>query len=309
VILAGCASNDHAVTATPRRVPAGAAAIVGAVPVTLSSLDHWLAIAAHDPTTSGSPGRIGPRAVQRTVTFLVRAQWLLQESQREGISATISHKLAAEVRRQAGMTRSDAVFQARLDMIAEALQRRHGAVSVSPAHIRRYYIAHRSQFASPALRDTKMIVTGNRASALQAKAALAAGESWAAVAKRWSIDSSALNGAAFTVVEGVQSEALVHAVFSARPAQITGPVRAILAARPTTSDYYVFMVTGARSASTEPLAKVSEQIRQTLTEQERQRTIASFVSQYESRWRAHTLCAPAYLVPQCSNYQAPSAAR
>jgi hypothetical protein len=39
-----------------------------------------------------------------------------------------------------------------------------------------------------------------------------------------------------------------------------------------------------------------------------QKAFSKFVSEYEVRWRARTVCAPEYLVDRCSNAPAPSAA-
>ncbi len=290
---------------TPRRVPAGAVAIVGAVPIATSSFEHWLAIAARLPARSGPPARTGPPAVRRTISFLVKAQWLLQEATAEGVDESMLAGLVAQRIADAqppkGMTRSDVALQTRLDVIAEALQRRHGTVSVSTAQVARYYAAHRAEFVNPAVRDTLMVVTRDRASALRARAALASGQRWAVVARHWSIDSSVANDGAYAVVEGVQSPTLVHAVFAARPGQITGPVRATPATQPTVTDYYLFEVTGERPASPQPLGRVTGQIRQTLAEQERPRALAAFTRAYELRWRSRTLCATGYVVPECRN--------
>jgi PPIC-type PPIASE domain len=307
VLLAGCGGTVRVAVPTPRSVPPGAVAIVGAVPVTTASIDHWVAILSKGQPAAGTTAGTRREAVQRAVSFLVKAQWLLQESHTEGINESVLNKLVsqqtahAQLSPQSGMTRSDAAFQARLNVIAEALQSRHGTVSVSAAQVAGYYATHRSQLVNPAVRDTLMVVTHDRASALRARAALAAGQPWAAVAKRSSIDSSALNGGAYAVVDGIQSPALVHAVFTARHGQIAGPVRATPAAQPNVSDYYLFKVTGGHPASPQPLAQVTAQIRQTLTEQQRPRALAAFTRAYELRWRSRTLCAPGYLVAECRN--------
>jgi hypothetical protein len=309
LLLAGCGGTAHPEAPTPRRVPPGAVAIVGAVPITTASLDHWLAILSKGQRAAGTTAHTRRQAVARSASFLIKAQWLLQEATAERINESVLNKLASQQTTNArpnGMTRSDALFQARLNVIAEALQSRHGTVSVSAAQVAGYYTSHRSRFTSPAVRDTLMVVTHDRASALRARAALASGQRWPAVAKRWSVDSSALNGGAYAVVEGVQSPALVHAVFAAARGRTTGPVRAAPAAQPNVSDYYIFKVTGGQPASPRPLAQVAAQIKQTLSEEERQRAFVAFARAYEIRWRERTLCAPAYVVAECRNHTAPT---
>jgi hypothetical protein len=306
--LAGCSGGGRADIAMPRNVPRGAIAVVGAVPITVADFEHWRATisrtqAGHATAPSGSR-----RTVERTVSFLVRAQWLLQESRAEGVSASALQKAVARrsAQPQRGMTRFDVAFQARLDVIAEALQSRHdhGPASISAGQIAVYYATHRSQFVSPAVRDTRMVVTTDRVSALRARSALEAKQAWSGVARRWSVGSSALNGGAYAVVEGVQSAALVRAVFAARPGVLIGPVKARLAAEPSTTDYYVFEVTGSHDRSRESLGQVATEIRQKLTEETKERALAAFVAAYELRWRRMTLCARDYLVPECRNYAA-----
>jgi hypothetical protein len=306
LLLAGCGGTSRMAVPTPRRVPHGAVAIVGAVPVTTASFDHWLAIVSKGQAAAETTARTSPQALRRTVSFLVKAQWLLQESRREGINESVLNKLVsqqiAHAQPQNAMTRSDVAFQTRLDVITEALRSRHGTVSVSAAQVARYYAEHRSQFMNPAVRDTLMVVTHDRASALRAKAALARSERWATVARAWSEDSSAINGGAYAVVEGVQPARLVRAAFVAKERNVVGPIEAPPVAGPPTPTYYLFKVTGGQPASPQPLARVAAQIRQTLTEQERQRALAAFTRAYELRWRSRTLCAPGYVVVGCRNY-------
>jgi predicted transcriptional regulator len=106
-------------------VPRGAVAIVAATPVTAASFAHWLAIVRR-----GNPGYDREQAVTHTVSFLVKAQWLQQEAVAEGIDESKLNQLISSrpprAEAQIGMTVADATLQARLDLIAEALRRRHG---------------------------------------------------------------------------------------------------------------------------------------------------------------------------------------
>jgi foldase protein PrsA len=294
-------------TPVPRRVPPGAIAIVGAAPITGASFHHWVAIVSRRPSGTEAPAR--REALQRTVSFLIKAQWLVQEATNERINESVVDKIAArqiadgQQSAQSGMTPSDALFQSRLDVIAEALQTRHSSVPapVSAAEIARYYATHRSEFVNPGERDTLMVVTRDRAAALQARAALMSGSPWRAVAKRWSLDSSALNGGAYAVVMGVQSPTLVHAVFDTPLGRLTGPVRAVPETQPAVVDYYLFKVTGEHRSSPRRLAQVATEVRDTLVKEDRQRGLAAFIRDYERRWRSRTLCAPGYVVLECRN--------
>jgi hypothetical protein len=320
LLLASCGGNQAQITGSapeqhvpvPGRVPRGAVAIVGAVPITTASFQHWLPLVRQSEMAEGNATVGRKQASEATDSYLVRAQWFLQESRAEGINESVLNRLVAERTAHAnpaartGMSSEDIAFEARLDVISEALRSRHSDItaSVTSSQVMRYYAAHRSQFANPAVRRTRMVVTHSLASALQARAALAGGQSWALVAKRWSVDSSALIGGAFAVVAGQQSPALEHAVFTARRGSVVGPVEAPPAAGAPVTTYYLFNVTGARPGSPQPLSQVTAQIKQTLTQQLQQRAWASFSSAYEKRWRARTLCAPGYVVAECRNYAA-----
>lgn len=303
LLVVGCGTSTDMGTVTPHRVPPGAVAIVGTAPVTVVSFDHWRSIAASDP--SGAARQTPSQQRRHVVAFLIRAQWLMQERQAEGIGEPLIARLAARelptTPPARGMTHSDEVLQAHLNVIARELQSRHEVAFASSGEISRYYASHRANFTNPGLRDTLMVVTASRAEALRAKAALR-GQSWATVAKRWSDDPSGAHGGAYTVIEGVQSPTLVHAVFAARPYRVEGPVLAAAAARPGVTEYFLFEVTGGRAASREPLSQVSEQIDRTLTRQAKERSLAQFTSSWERHWRLRTLCAPEDLVPECSNY-------
>jgi len=345
--LAGCGGGGQVDTPPiPRRVPSGAVAVVGATPITAASLEHWLPIlyreqaATESTTTRALPHRPaytgciavlrarGERAsesalraqcaqeyrtaVEETMSFLLRAQWLLQESRAEGINESVLNRLVSQRSAQAppaahtAMTGADIAFQARLDIITEALQSRHSkAAPVTQAQVARYYTAHRSQFANPPVRHTLMVVTHSLTRALEARAALATGQRWSAVARRYSVDSSALIGGAFAVVGGEQFPALERAVFNAKRGRIVGPVKA---GAPIAS-YYLFEVTGADPGSPQSLAEVAAQIKQTLTQQLQQRSWAAFSSAYERRWTARTLCASGYLASECRNAAAATRAR
>jgi hypothetical protein len=344
--LIGCGSARHADIPAPRRVPRGSVAIVGAIPITATSFDHWLPIlykgrvAAGVATSRALPqppgyticvaarrasGARGPGIVLRsvcadeyreaaadTVSFLIRAQALLQESEAEGINASVLNRLVsqrathASPPAQSGMTAADFAFQVRLDIVAEALQGRHTdvPVSVTSAQVARYYSAHRALFTNPAVRYTRMVVTHTLAAAEQAEAAIRRGDPWATAARRFSVDSSAVNGGAYSVVTGVQPAALERAVFAAHRGRIVGPVRALPAAGPPIPTYYLFEVIGARPRSQQLLIQVATQIKQTVTQELQQRSWAAFARAFVQRWTARTLCARTYVVRGCRNYVA-----
>ena len=280
-------------------MPAGAVAIIDSTPVGRASYEHWLPIA----------GRGAPAAAARrkTVSFLVKAQWLIQEAEAEGIDHSVLAARVANLTTGApphGMTRADQAFQARLDVIAEALDQRHGQARGGTGHaaLARYYAGHRSEFSVPTVRRTKMVITTSRAEALKARAAIAGGMDWSAAAKRFSIDASASIGGDYAVVAGISPAALVHAAANAPPGRTVGP----LAAAPTAGtrlDWYLFKLTSVEPTRRRSLAEATPEIRQTLEEEDRHRAVASFEHAFVRRWRARTLCAPGFVVGECRNHR------
>jgi parvulin-like peptidyl-prolyl isomerase len=291
------------VAAVPKRVPPRAFAVVGAVPITLATLRHWLATIERPHSRQPLAPAARRRLLQHTVSFLIRAQWLLQESQAEQISQPLIQRLLAQRHTTSGdgLTPSDASFQARLDVIAEVLRERHErAPRIPPSQVAAYYATHRANFREPAVRKTLMIITTNHASAIAARTAITAGQPWAQVAKHYSDDSSALNGGAYNIVEGIAPPALTHAALKANHGQLIGPIKI----PPSTegSGYYLFKVTGQHPGAPEPLADATERITQLLIIQARQRAVTEAERSFKQRWRNHTLCAPRYIIPECSNY-------
>jgi PPIC-type PPIASE domain len=302
----GCGGSRETPAPVPIHVPPGAVAVVGAVPITTASFRHWLAIALRHLGPAGGRGNRHRSAVEQTLSFLVKAQWLQQEATAEGVDERALTRLVsrrtAGTTPQSGITHADAALQARLDIIADALRERHRkAGAVTPGQVASYYARHRAKFRSPAVRETLMIVTASRSEAIAAKAALARGQSWASVARRYSEDSSALAGAAYAIVQGVQPPRLWRAASKARRHQLVGPIEAPQVAGPPASSFYLFEVVGGRPGTQLPLTAVATELGATLAERGRERAYTAFTSAYEQRWRYRTLCAPGYLTPLCRN--------
>lgn len=292
-------------TPVPTRVPAGVVAVVGAAPVTAASLRHWLAIAEYAHTHLPAVPVNHRRALQSTLAFLIKAQWLLQEGHAEGIDQAAIGRLARQrstARPPIGMTPADVTLQERLDLTSEALSQRHRkAPPIARAQAAAYYAAHHTRYRTPAVWKTLMIITRARSAALAAKRAVEHNQPWATVARRYSQDSSVLNGGAYNILESAAPLPLVHAARTAHPGQLVGPIQAQPSAQPETTAYYLFKVTGEQPGTQQPLTTVAAEIKQTLAEQAAQHALAAFERVYEWQWRERTLCAPGYIVPECRN--------
>jgi len=195
-----------------------------------------------------------------------------------------------------GFTEDDIRFRVRLEQLSNKLREKvvKGKDKVSDQQIEDYYNKNKQRFAQPERRDLRIVLTKGEDKAKQAKAALDGGQSWKAVAKRFSIDQASKNqgGALLAVAQGQQEPALDKAVFAAKKGQLSGPVK-------TQFGYYLFEVTKVQKASQQTLAQAKETIRQTLQSQNQQKALESFSKEYSERWKDKTDCREGYVIQQC----------
>ena len=106
------------------------------------------------------------------------------------------------------------------------------------------------------------MLTKNQAEAQAAKKALSSGQSWAAVAKKYSTDPTTKNtGGLLNGVTKAQADPALDAVaFTAPVNKLIGPVKGQFG-------YYVFDVTKITPATHQTLAQATSLIRQQLTSQ------------------------------------------
>jgi foldase protein PrsA len=251
----------------------------------------------------------------QVMTYLIKAYWYQLEAARLHVTPTDAQvqqafqqaknqqfKTPAQFQTflsQTGQTLQDILFRFRINQTFQALMKKYTS-TVTPAQISAYYQSHLSQFGTPETRNIQIVLTKTQGEANAAKGAIAGGQSWAAVAKKYSIDpTSKNNGGELTgVSKGQQDQALDNAAFSAPPNQVLGPVKGQFG-------YYVFRVTKINKGKQQSLAQATPLIRQTLTGQQQatsQQTVDKMASQ---RWMKRTSCRSQYMVPQCNGFTPP----
>lgn len=256
--------------------------------------------------------------VQQTMSTLIQNVWIDKEAKDQGISvsdADVQRQLVLTKRqsfpteaayqrflKQSGMTQADVLDRVRTQALATALTRKiqTSAAPVTDAQVQSYYTRNRSQFAVPERRDVDLILTRTQAQANAAKKAVAGGTSWAAVAKKYSTDaaSKATGGVLRGVTQGQQDRAFDQAAFTAKKGVVVGPVKGQFG-------YYVVRVLAVTPAQQTSLAAARAQIRALLEQQGQQQKMASFIRDFENRWRAKTNCRTGYVVQLCSNAPTP----
>lgn len=324
VAVSGCGSA----------VPGDAVAVVGGNPIATRALQHWGYIAAvgQSQSSPGSPvivpdppnytkciaslKKVAPAGItlpviknacvqqfMQTMEYLVRSDWVQGQAAAKGIKVTPAQVQAkfATARAQSpyktaaqfaallsttGQTENDILYRIRIQLLATKL--------ATPAAIQAYYNQHLSSYTTPERRNVRIVLTKTLGQAQAAMKALTSHKSWAATAKKYSVDTATKNtgGLLVGVISGQEPAALNAAIFSAQRLKLLGPIKSPFG-------YYVAEVTTIFPASKESLAKATPTIKSTLA------NAALSAPPWEKTWKAKTTCRAGFEIPDCNNYKAP----
>jgi foldase protein PrsA len=251
----------------------------------------------------------------QVMDFLIKAYWYQGTAHKLGIKLTDAQVQAALTKAKAGQFKTAAQFQAflkesgqtaqdisyriRVNQIFMKLTARH-PTAVTPAKIAAYYAAHKSQFGTPETRNMRIVLAKSAAQAATAKSALQHGQSWNAVAKKYSTDPTTKNkgGVLDKVTAGQQDAALSKAAFAAPANKLLGPVKGQFG-------YYVVEVTKITPSTQKSLAASTALIKQTLTGQLQQSAQTAVDSTAKKEWLSKTICRASYAMADCKGYKAP----
>jgi foldase protein PrsA len=252
------------------------------------------------------------------MTSLVQQKWFELEAEDRGITITDAQVKArfAQLKQQSfpkeadyqkflkqyNQTEVDLLRLVKASMIQEKVQQEVTTIPTpSTSDVKDEYEKNKKKYATPQSRDINLVFNAKQDKADAAKAALESGDSWAAVAKKYSEDSvSKQNGGKFPgVTKGQFPKALDAAVFGADKGQIVGPIK-------TQYGYYVVQVTKDTPATQQTLAKASPQIKSTIQQAAQQKAQASFQKDFTDKWRKKTKCAEDFKVAAvCGNTPKP----
>jgi foldase protein PrsA len=246
--------------------------------------------------------------------FLISSAWIEGESHDQGVKISDTDvKKDFDKQRQtsfpkdadytkflqtSGYVQEDLLYRIRVNDLSTKL-RDHvlkGSDKVSDAAISSYYNKNKSKFAQPEKRDLKIVLTKTEAQAKAAKAKLDAGQSFATVAKKYSIDQGTKDngGLLAAVPKGQQEKALDDATFKADKGKIEGPVK-------TQFGYYVFEVAKITPGSQQTLDQSKASIKQLLVSQQQQNKLNAFVKTFQKKWKDRTDCRKGYATSDCKN--------
>jgi foldase protein PrsA len=250
----------------------------------------------------------------QVMQFLILTRWVDGEASDQGVKVSDKDEKAAydkavkssfpkpadfeKFLKSSGMTPADARFQVRFNTVYTKLREKavKNADKVTDKAVADFYNKNKARLATPLTRDLRVVLTRSKGKADQAKAALASGQSWAAVAKKFSIDpaSKAQGGVLKGLAKGQQEKAFDDAIFTAAKGKLTGPVK-------TQFGYYVFQVTKETPASQQSLKQASPAIKQQLDAQNKQKADDTFNQNLRKKWKAKTNCADGFVMTQCKN--------
>ncbi|MCA1684149.1 MAG: peptidyl-prolyl cis-trans isomerase, partial [Actinobacteria bacterium] len=251
---------------------------------------------------------------QEVMQFLIQAEWVQQEAEKRNVKVSDAEvrKSFEDKKKQAfpkeadykkflkssGMSEADILFRVKLDTLQPKLTQKvtEGKTKVTDAEIAAYYKKNKKRFAQPERRDLNLVLTKTKAKAAQAKQALQSGQSFKAVAKKFSIDqaSKAQGGKLPDVTRKQQDKAVDKAAFSAKKGQLLGPVKGQFG-------FAVLKVTKIKPASQQTLAQAKETIRNLLRGQKEQKALNKFIKDFRSTYKDKTNCADDFRVAECKN--------
>jgi foldase protein PrsA len=203
--LAGCGSS--------KSVPADAVATVDGQPVTLAAfnteldLEQRIAKASKQSFPKKGTSQYTERK-QQIVALLVEKKAYEIKAEQAGVTVTDaqvkasvdsikkqryggSEKSFQKAMKDAGVTLADVNAAARYNLLVSALQQRVDATaSVTSAEIKKYYQQHKASFKQPESRQFAHILVKTKALADRIYAQLKKGASFAALAKKYSTDTT-----------------------------------------------------------------------------------------------------------------------
>jgi len=298
--VAGCGDDGG--------VPGDAVATVDGVAIERKAFDHWLAITAK--TNDRPRAELRDQVVQQ----LVYSQWIEGEAEDRGVSVDdaavrrdferqkrLSFPHEAEFRRyleSSGQKEADILERVRIDLLSSRIRDEvtGGEQKVTDQQVADYYERNKAEFSEPERRDVRVVLTKTRAQAAAARAALAGGASWNAVARRHSIDraSRSSGGKLPAVRRDEQSKPLGDAMFAAPAGKLTGPVK-------TRDGYYVLEVTRVFRPRPQSLDEARPTIERLLVSEGRRDKLDAFTESFREKWRSRTECREGYITPECGN--------
>lgn len=316
--LGGCGDDD---------LPAGVAAEVRGRSITEKAIDHAVIGRIAIGTSSKSPPAYWPADIEGCVEaarresvdgpsrteaeaackraharhriaalrLLIHGEWYQLEARRRGLRLPSAAAGARAASMHAGVTQADMRDVARAFDASDLLllQDPPPAATFTSAEIARYYERHRELYAPPPLRLAQALIMPTRREAQAVLTQFDRGLAWAVVVRRYGRQGVRPSMSGLVSTSTMQDVTLRDAVDERGP----GEGGIVKVAR----GWYVFRVLRVlSSAEQSSLEEVTGQIRYDLTTRYNRRMRNRFNARLGETYRADTVCAERYRLPDCS---------
>lgn len=282
LVAAGCGGN---------KVPQGAIATVGGVPITQAQFDQYINQAKASAGQNGQPAFPSPgtttynRYAAEIVNYLVEQQVVLNGAAKDKLSVSDADvqsqltQIAAQyggtqkmyaAAQKAGMDPAQLKTYVKNSLLGQKLyQQVIGKIAPTEAQMQAYYNANKATFDQPATRTVRHVLVKTKAEAEKVRALLAANNTtanWDKVAKKYSIDTGTKNsgGSLGAIRRGQMVKPFDNAAFSLPLNTVSQPVK-------SQYGWHVLEVTTITPAKKSTYASAQANIKSTLTSQMQQK--------------------------------------
>jgi foldase protein PrsA len=284
-LAAGCGGGGGGSSA----VPADAVALVGSTPVTKTQFDLLMSAAQGEDKVRGQAfPKVGTAAYtqlrDQAVAYLVQGEELAQQGSKLGVTVTQkdidarlqqiakqyykgSRKKLLAGLKSSGLTLPQAEQQLRISLLAQRINTKvTSTVKVTPAAVKQYYQQNKATYTMPQTREVRHILVSSKSLAETLETKLRNGASFAALAKKYSKDTTTgAQGGKLCVAHGSNAGACTQTVppfdkvaFALKTHQISAPVH-------SQYGWHIIQALGpVVPAHTQSFAKVKNQIRANL---------------------------------------------
>jgi foldase protein PrsA len=196
-------------------------------------------------------------------------------------------KYQAELKRQC-VTDAEVRDDLRANLLSNAVFKKVTTdAKVTPADVRAYYDAHREVYTTPQTRVVSHILVKNKALADKLYAQLQKGASFAALAKKYSIDpGSKTQGGRLTITRGQTVAPFDRVAFALRTGQMSKPVH---------TQYGWHIIHADKNATprkSSPFAQVKASIQQQLLQQKRNAALQTWLAALTKEYNGKISYAP-----------------
>jgi hypothetical protein len=295
---------------------------IGAVSITKAGVEHWMAVMAPEGIVPDAPrysecvtraekltakpsrAALAKECEQQYATlkrgaleFLISSQWLIDEADDRGLRISrreIRQRLDEQTPTLLPEASGSADLEraARAELAAAKLRETLDAdePKITPATVASYYREHRQRFFVPERRYFNIDNLLSEVEARRVKSELEAGLTLSTLALHETLERPASPNRA-----PEEPGSAKHAIFTARPHVLTGPVL-------VDGEHSLFVITRITAAHYRSLAQVRRQVTNQLTREQEQRALAAFSAAWRRKWQTLTSCQRGYVVPQCKQY-------